>query len=90
MQYNVIAQIKLENNNMKKTNQCLVTTLILRLRMITTALPQGGYMRSSQPILRPLTIIFIEAERVTVERQCTMLLKNERRMSQTSINLFDG
>ena len=82
MQYNVIAQIKLENNNMQKTNQCLVITLILRLRMITTALPQGVYMRSSQPI--------IEAERVTVERQCTMLLKNERRMSPTSINLFDG
>ena len=82
VQYNVIAQIKLENNNMKKTNQCLVITLILRLRMITTALPQGVYMRSSQPI--------IEAERVTVERQCTMLLKNERRMSPTSINLFDG
>lgn len=79
MQYNVIAQIKLENNNMKKTNQCLVITLILRLRMITTPLPQGVYMRSSQSILTPFNYYFqstdfIEAERVTVERQGTMLL----------------
>ena len=58
VQYNVIAQIKLENNNMKKTNQCLVITLILRLRMITTALPWGVYMRSSQPILRPFNYYF--------------------------------